>query len=244
MDIVLRDRERLDDLQYEGLMLIQRSDLYCFTSDAVLLANLAKVKKGATVADLGSGSGIISVLIAKKRNCRVIAVEIQQVMAELTRRNAELNKLDDKIEVINADIADCVDIIGKSSIECVVCNPPYFPKGSGAERGNKESALSRHESSCDLKGIISAASDLLAPKGKMYMIHKVSRMAEVITAATCNGLEPKEIMLIYPKADRSADTFVICCVKGGGAGMKLSSLTVYNDDGSMTEEAAKLYAKQ
>ncbi|MDE5618132.1 MAG: hypothetical protein K2I79_01435, partial [Clostridia bacterium] len=118
------------------------------------------------------------------------------------------------------------------------------PKGSGAERGNLESALSRHESTCDLKGIISASAAMLAPKGKLYMIHKVSRMAEVITEASNSGLEPKEIKLIYPKADRSADTFVICCVKGGGAGIKLSSLTVYNDDGSMTEEAAKLYAKQ
>ncbi|MDE6550085.1 MAG: methyltransferase [Clostridia bacterium] len=244
MDYELRDGERLDDLQYCGLMLLQRPDLYCFTSDAVLLANLAQVDKGSLVADFGSGSGIISVLVAFKRSCKVTAVEIQPVMAELTARNARLNCLSDSIDVKCMDIADAPKILGKGNYDCVICNPPYFSKGSGSVRLSPEVALSRHESSCDLKGIIDSAAAVLRPKGKLYMIHKVERMAEVIACASVAGIEPKSITLIYPKADKEADTFVICCVKGGKAGIKLSHITVYDSNGKMSKQAEKLYGKE
>ena len=221
----MRTGERLDDLQYRGLRLLQRPDLYCFTSDAVLLANIAQVDKGSLAADFGSGSGIISVLVAFKRKCKVVAVEIQPVMAELTRRNAELNGLSDDIEVKCIDIADAPKILGKCRFDSVICNPPYFRLGSGSMRLAPEVAISRHESTCDLDGIIISAAAVLKPKGKLYMIHK-------------------SITLIYPKADKDADTFVICCVKGGKAGLKLSSLIVYDEGGNMTEQAEKLYGKE
>lgn len=244
MDYELRTGERLDDLQYRGLRLLQRPDLYCFTSDAVLLANIAQVDKGSLAADFGSGSGIISVLVAFKRKCKVVAVEIQPVMAELTRRNAELNGLSDDIEVKCIDIADAPKVLGKCRFDSVICNPPYFRLGSGSMRLAPEVAISRHESTCDLDGIIISAAAVLKPKGKLYMIHKTERMAEVIASASAAGLEPKSITLIYPKADKEPDTFVICCVKGGKAGLKLSSLIVYDEGGNMTEQAEKLYGKE
>lgn len=240
----IRPEERLDDLQYHGLVLIQRPDLYCFTSDAVLLANSVRAGVKDRVADLGCGSGIISVLLAYKRGCRVTGVEIQPVMAELARRNAEFNNLSDKIEVYEGDMRGCVGTLGAGSFDTVVCNPPYYKKGSGETRLNESQLLSRHESACNLSDIACTAAKLLRCGGALYMIHKSERMAEVLTALSVQGLEPKEVILIYPKRDKQADTFIVRAVKGGKAGMKLDSLIVYDDQGKMSERAQKLYGKE
>lgn len=236
---------RLDDLEYKGLELWQYPSLYCFTSDAVLLANLAKVKKGDTVADFGTGSGIIAVLIAAKTNAaKIYALEKQSIMCDLARKNAEHNCLADRIEVVEGDIADADKLLGKESVNVVVCNPPYFKKGSGAEREREEIAVSRHESSCDLKGIVESAAKVLKYGGALYIVHKVDRMAEAVGYMQAADLKVKKITLVYPKADRAADVFIAEARKSGADGMKLESLVVYEADGSMTREAKKLYAKE
>ncbi len=236
---------RLDDLQYKGLKLWQYPSLYCFTSDAVLLANLTKVKKGDVVVDFGTGSGIIAVLIAAKTNAaKIFALEKQKVMCELAKKNVEYNRLSDKIEVVEGDIADADKLLGKESASVVVCNPPYFKKGSGATREREEIALSRHESSCDLKGIVESASKILRWGGALYIVHKVERMAETIGYMQACSLEVKNVTLVYPKENKAADVFIAEARKNGAAGMKLDTLVVYNDDGTMTEDAKKLYAKE
>lgn len=236
---------RLDDLEYKGLKLWQYPSLYCFTSDAVLLANLAKVKKGDTVVDFGTGSGIIAVLIAAKTNAeKIYALEKQKIMCGLAQKNAEYNGLSDRIEVVEGDIADADKLLGKESVNAVVCNPPYFKKGSGAEREREEIALSRHESSCDLKGIIESAAKVLKYGGAFYIVHKVDRMAEAVGYMQAADLKVKKITLVYPKADRAADVFIAEARKSGADGMKLESLVVYEENGSMTAEAKKLYAKE
>lgn len=236
---------RLDDLEYKGLSLWQYPSLYCFTSDAVLLANLTKVKKGDVVADFGTGSGIIAVLIAAKTNAaKIYALEKQSIMCDLARKNAEYNGLADRIEVVGGDIADADKLLGKESVNVVVCNPPYFKKGSGAEREREEIAVSRHESSCDLKGIIGSAAKVLKYGGALYIVHKVDRMAEAVGYMQAADLKVKKITLVYPKADRAADVFIAEARKSGADGMKLESLVVYEADGSMTNAAKKLYAKE
>lgn len=236
---------RLDDLQYNGLMLYQYPELYCFTSDAVLLANLAKVKRGDIVADFGTGSGIIAILIAAKTNAdKIFAVEKQQIMCSLAQKNVDNNNLSDKIQVVNCDIADVGKELGKESVDVVVCNPPYFRQGSGQKREREEIAISRHETTCDLKGIIASAAKVLRYGGALYMVHKVERLAEVIAAMSANKIEPKKITLVYPKADKSADVFIVEGRKCGACGVKLENLIVYEADGSMTQEAKKLYCKE
>ena len=126
----------------------------------------------------------------------------------------------------------------------VVCNPPYFKKGSGAEREREEIALSRHESSCDLKGIVESAAKILKYGGAFYMVHKVERMAEAIGYMQAASLEVKNVTLVYPKKDKAADVFISEARKKGSSGMKLNSLVVYNDDGTMTDAAKKLYSKE
>lgn len=210
-----------------------------------MLANLAKVKKGDVAVDFGTGSGVIAVLIAAKTEAaKVYALEKQKIMCDLARKNAEHNNLSDRIEVVEGDIAQADKLIGKESVNVVVCNPPYFKKGSGAEREREEIALSRHESSCDLKGIVESAAKILKYGGAFYMVHKVERMAEAIGYMQAASLEVKNVTLVYPKKDKAADVFISEARKKGSSGMKLNSLVVYNDDGTMTDAAKKLYSKE
>lgn len=210
-----------------------------------MLANLAKVKKGDVAVDFGTGSGVIAVLIAAKTEAaKVYALEKQKIMCDLARKNAEHNNLSDRIEVVEGDIAQADKLLGKESVNVVVCNPPYFKKGSGAEREREEIALSRHESSCDLKGIVESAAKILKYGGAFYMVHKVERMAEAIGYMQAASLEVKNVTLVYPKKDKAADVFISEARKKGSSGMKLNSLVVYNDDGTMTDAAKKLYSKE
>lgn len=210
-----------------------------------MLANLAKVKKGDVAVDFGTGSGVIAVLIAAKTEAaKVYALEKQKIMCDLARKNAEQNNLSNRIEVVEGDIAQADKLIGKESVNVVVCNPPYFKKGSGAEREREEIALSRHESSCDLKGIVESAAKILKYGGAFYMVHKVERMAEAIGYMQAASLEVKNVTLVYPKKDKAADVFISEARKKGSSGMKLNSLVVYNDDGTMTDAAKKLYSKE
>lgn len=235
---------RLDDLQCGELKILQYIDGYCFTSDAVLLANTVRCKKGDTIVDMGCGSGVISLLLTAKTPCRkIIGVELQKDVAELAVKNAKLNNLQDKISILNDDIANLPSILGKESVQVAVCNPPYFSSDSGEKRENPQIALSRHESTCALEGIIQSASSILKFGGSFYLIHKTSRMAEVIAYCSQNKLIPKTLTLIYPKISKKADTFVLTCKKCGKHSLSVEKLVVYNEDGSMTDEAKAMYNK-
>ena len=235
---------RLDDLQCNGLKIMQYADGYCFTSDAVLLANTVRCKSGDTIVDLGCGNGVISLLLTAKTPCsKVIGIELQKDVAELAIKNVELNGLQDKINILNDDIANAPDILGKESVQVAVCNPPYFSSESGEKRESLQVALSRHESTCNLEGIIQSASSILKFGGTFYIIHKTNRMAEVITYCSQNKLIPKTLTLIYPKISKKADTFALTCKKRGKHFLNVEKLVVYNEDGSMTDEAKAMYNK-
>ncbi|MDE7070553.1 MAG: methyltransferase [Clostridia bacterium] len=238
------DDLRLDDLQCNGLKIMQYVDGYCFTSDAVLLANTVKCKRGDTIVDFGCGNGVISLLLTAKTPCeKVIGIELQSDVASLAEQNVKLNNLQDKVNIINDDIANAPNILGKESVQVVVCNPPYFSSQSGEKRESRQVALSRHESACTLEDIIASASKILKFGGAFYIIHKTTRMAEVITYCSQNKLIPKTLTLIYPKISKKADTFVLTCKKCGKHSLDVEKLTVYDEDGNMTKEAKRMYNK-
>lgn len=240
----LNSNERLDDLEYNNLKIIQDKSLYCFSSDAVLLANHVRATKTDCVVDFGTGSGVIAILIAAKTTApKVIGVEVQKVMAELAERNVILNNLQDRVKIINEDIKNIVDTLGNESVKVVVCNPPYFKKEAGEVASKSEIAISRSEILCSLEDIIINASKILKYGGKFYMIHKSERMAEVITLLKNNNLEPKVLTLIYPKKSKQVDTFIIESHKNGSPGLKIKDLIVYDENNEMTKEAKKLYSK-
>ena len=238
------DNVRLDDLQCKGLKIMQYTDGYCFTSDAVLLANTVRCNRGDTIVDFGCGNGVISLLLTAKTPCeKVIGIELQKEVADLAVKNVELNNLQDKITILNDDVANAPDVLGKESVQVVVCNPPYFSADSGEKRESPQVALSRHESTCSLESIIQSASKILKYGGAFYIIHKTIRMAEVITYCSQNKLIPKTLTLIYPKISKKADTFVLTCKKQGKHSLNVEKLVVYDEDGNMTQEAMAMYNK-
>ncbi len=238
------ERLRLDDLEYNNLKIWQDVEGYCFTSDAVLLANHVRATSKDIVVDFGCGNGVIAILVAGKTTAKkVVGVEKQEQSYLLAKKNVEFNNLEDRVQVVHADINDTDSILGKESVSVVVCNPPYFAEQSGQKRLTESIALARHESSCTLDGIVCQASKILKFGGKMFMIHKTERMAEVMASMVKYDLSPKKMTLIYPKADKRPDTFIIEGKKNGQSGIVVDSLVVYNDDGSMTDQAKKLYNK-
>ena len=236
--------ERLDDLQWGGLELIQKKDAYCFTSDAVLLANSVKAGAPDTAIALGAGSGILSILLAAKRGCKVTAVEFQPWAADLCRRNARLNSHEDKISVFEGDIKGCSAFLGGGGSPVAVATPPSKKAGSAKARGDLPSALPRHESTCTLSDLAAETAKLLREGGRLYMVYKTERLAEALTALSVCGLEPKELTMICPKEGSRPDTFIVCAKKGGRSGIIFKNLVVYKDDGSLSSEAEKLYGRK
>ena len=242
--IKLLENERIDDLQLNGLKIIQRPSEYCFSSDAVLLSSFVRATSNQTIVEFGCGNGVISLLLSAKTNAnKIIGVELQESTAELARKNVLLNNLDSTIEIINHDVSQITQTISIESIDVVVTNPPYFASNSGQQKSCQQVAISRHESSSCIEQFIISANKILKYGGKFYMICKVQRMAEIITILSNNKLTPKKITLIYPKRNKTPDTFVIECKKGAKHNVLVDDLVVYNQDGSMTDSAKKLYNK-
>lgn len=233
---------RIDDLQYNGLKLKQEVNGYCFTSDAVLLSSFVRAKAQDTIVDFGCGNGVISILVASKTNCKtVVGIEIQSHVSELAKENVQLNNMLNQVQIVCDDIKNAAQILGKESVEVVVCNPPYFAQSSGIKKQTDTIALSRHESNCTIEDIAKSASNILKYGGRLFMIHKCERMAQVLTCLTNNSLIPKSLTLICPKQNKTPDTFIVEAKKHAHTGMKIQNLIVYNDDGSYTTAAKKLY---
>jgi tRNA1Val (adenine37-N6)-methyltransferase len=244
--VELLKNERIDDLQIKGLKIIQNKDLYCFTADAVLLANFCKIKKNDIVVDLCSGSGVISILIAGKSNAKkVYGIELQKVMADMSKRSLDLNNLNDKVEILNIDLKDSVKSLGNESVNVVVCNPPYNKVESATQNLSENESISRHEVKTNLQEIINASSSLLKYGGKFFMVHQSTRLVEIFSTCQKYNLEPKVVRLIQSKSYTEPYLTLIECVKGGKSGVKfLSNLIMNNEDGTYTDEVREIYRKE
>ena len=241
----LKAGERLDDLEYDGLKIIQNPSLYCFTSDAILLANMVKAGSKDTVCDLGTGSGIIATIIATKCNPqKVYGIEIQESLFDMAKRSVEYNNLDDKIEIIHSSIQNACDILGKNSMTRVVCNPPYQKIGAGETQIKEELAICRHEVMVTLEEIVVVARDLLKFGGKFYIVHQAKRLATLINLLENNNLRVKQINLIQPKSTKNVDTVIVEAVKNGKEGLIIPpAIIVNNEDNSVTEKVKEFYRK-
>ena len=245
MEIKLKDTERIDDLQLKGLRLIQDKTGFCFGVDAVLLANFAKVKRGAKVVDLGTGTGIIPMLIAGKSEAsEIIGVEIQEEVYEMATRSVRLNNLEDRVRIINADIKTIDKELDVHGYHVVTSNPPYMHI-DGIKNPNDKKAISRHEVLCNLEDVIRAASRLTMPKGKFFMIHRPTRLVDIIDLGRKYRLEPKQIQFIHPRANKAPNLMLVEFAKDGRPELKiLDPLYVYGEDGNYTEELKAIYANE
>ena len=235
---------RLDDLQINNLKLWQDSDLFCFGTDAVLLANFACPKKNDVLLDIGTGNGIIPVLLSAKCDVKHIsALEIQPASASLARKNVSFNNLDNLIEVIEGDIKD-ESLFTPASFSYITCNPPYKPIGNGLKNPDAPLAIARHEILCTLEDIIKRAACLLMSKGKLCMVHKPERLGEIIYLMHQYKIEPKRLLMVHSKVSEPPCLVLIEGAKDGGVGLKFEKpLYIYDENGNYTASCKDLYQK-
>ena len=244
MNIEIMDDERLDDLNCKNLKILQKKDGFCFGMDSVLIANFAKIsRKNAIVADLGTGTGIISILVAGKQNPeKVYAVEIQEELVDMAKRSVKYNDLENKIDIINADIVGISRGNFNKKFDYVISNPPYKKLNTGLINDNQKKLISRHEVKCTLKDVVNEASKLLKDKGVFYMVHRPDRLCDIFNAMRENKVEPKEIQLVHSHLEDEANLVLIKGVKCGNPSLKvLKPLIVYNENNEYTEELLKFY---
>ena len=234
--------ERIDDLQYKGLKIIQNTEGFCFGIDSVLLTEFAKdMKKHSSIVDLGTGTGIIGILLSKKVEAsKIVGVEVQKDVAQMAKKSVELNNLQNIMSIVNEDIQNLS--LEKNSFDYVVTNPPYKKKGTGIINQKDKQIISRHETTVDLDGWIKAASKLLKDNGAIYMVHRPERLNEIIELLIKYRLEPKRIRFVYPKIDKDANLVLIKAVKYANSFLKVEKpLIIYKNDGSYTDEILKIY---
>ena len=219
----LKDGERLDDLQLKGLEIIQNPKRFCFGIDAVLLSNFAKVKKNEIVLDLGTGTGILPILLAgKTEGNHFTGLEIQEDSADMARRSVEHNNLQDRIDIVTGDIKEAFSIFKPKLFDVIVSNPPYMLADHGLKNPNDALAIARHELMCNLDDIMRESSKLLADgKGRFYMIHKPFRLTEILVAMNKYRIEPKRIQFVYPYIDKEPTMVLIEGLRGGKSRVKI-----------------------
>ncbi len=243
MENLVRDDERVDDLQINGYKIIQHPDKFCFGMDAVLLSGFAKVKEGEVALDLGTGTGILPILLeAKTGGAHFTGLEIQPESAEMANRSVLLNGLEDKIDIIEGDIKEAAQIFGKGSMNVVTSNPPYMTNHHGLKNPNDAKAIARHELLCSLEDVIRETSAVLKQMGRCYFVHRPFRLVEIITLMRKYKLEPKRMRLVYPFVDKEPNMVLIEGVKGGGPQLTVEPpLIVYDAPGQYTKEIYDIY---
>lgn len=237
--------ERLDDLQCNGLYLIQDPDKFCFGIDAVLLSNFVKVKKNGHVVDLCTGSGIVPILLSAKTGAKKITgIEIQSDIADMARRSVSYNKLDEKIDIINDDISNALKYINNCSVDSVCVNPPYMKDTTAIKNPDLPMAIARHELLTYLDTVINIASKLLKESGKFFMVHRPSRLSEIFASMRQNRIEPKRLRFIHPYIESKANLVLIEGAKGSGVWLDVEPpLVVYKDKNVYTDEVLKIYGR-
>lgn len=246
MEIKLKENERIDDLEFKNLKIIQNKDGFCLGIDSILLTDFAKnIKQNSKVIDLGTGTGIIPILLyGKTKNTKFVGVEIQPEVAEMANRSVKLNLLENNIEILNTNILELSKIYNRGSFDVVTTNPPYKKINTGVINENNKKLISRHEITASLEDFIRTASFLLKDLGEFYMVHRPDRLVDIFYEMRKNKIEPKKIKFIYPNKNKKTNLVLIKGIKNGKQFLEFeNNLYVYNEDGNYTNEILKIYNK-
>ena len=243
MTIELKENERLDELQRNGYRIIQNPKKFCFGMDAVLLSGFARARAGDQVLDLGTGTGIIPILLeAKTEAAHLVGLEIQEESADMARRSVELNHLQDKITIVQGDIKEAGTLFGAASFDVVTCNPPYMIGQHGIKNPEAPKAIARHEILCTLEDVVSRAAKVQKPGGNFYLVHRPFRLAEIMVVLQKYGLEPKRMRLVYPFADKEPNMVLLEANRGGRPRMTVERpLIIYREKGVYMPEIYEIY---
>lgn len=243
MSVEIKENERVDDLQRNGYQIIQKKDGFCFGMDAVLLSGFAQVRKGERAIDLGTGTGIIPILLeAKYEGEHHIGLEIQAEVAEMAARSVRLNHLEERVSIVQGDIKEAAKLFGRAQFDVVTSNPPYMNDAHGLKNPDLPKAIARHEVMCTLDDVVREAAGLLKPGGRFYMVHRPHRLIEIVTALTKYKLEPKRMKMVHPFVDKEANMVLIEAVRGGKSMIKVEApIIVYKEQGVYTDEIYDIY---
>lgn len=244
MKIDLKENERIDDLGLKSLKIIQNDKWFCFGIDSVLLSDFAKnIKKGSKVIDLGTGTGIISILLCGKTNLsNVVGVDIQEDVCEMANRSVKLNNLEKYMEIVCDNINNLKNRYDRCTFDVVVTNPPYKKENTGLKNNEKQKEISRHEICASLDDFLNISFYLLKDKGEFYMVHRPERLVDVIDVMRRNKIEPKSIRFVYSNKDKAPVLFLVKGVKNSKSFLKvMPNLYIYDNDGNYTEEIKKIY---
>ena len=241
--VTLKENERIDDLQRNHYRIIQNPEKFCFGMDAVLLSGFASAKEGNRVLDLGTGTGIIPILMEAKTDAsHLTGLEIQEESADMARRSVCLNHLEEKIEIVTGDIKEAVSLFGAASFDVVTCNPPYMTEHHGLTNPEAPKAIARHELLCTLEDVISQAAKLLKPGGNFYLVHRPFRLVDILVLLREYRLEPKRMKMVHPFVDKEPNMVLLQASRGGKARLTVEKpLIVYQKPGVYTEEIYDIY---
>ena len=242
-EIVLKENERLDDLQRNGYQIIQNPERFCFGMDAVLLSGFARAGKGSRVLDLGCGTGIIPILMeAKTQAAHFTGLEIQEESADMARRSVLLNGLEHKIDIVTGDIKEAGSLFDAASFDVITCNPPYMIEQHGLTNPEDAKAIARHEILCILEDVIAQTAILLRPGGNFFMVHRPFRLAEIMVLLHSYKLEPKRMQMVYPYVDKEPNMVLIEANRGGKPRMTVEKpLIIFREQGVYMPEISELY---
>ena len=240
---MLQQGERIDQIGFSDLKLIQKPDEFCYGVDAVILADFASGKKAKHVVDLGTGTGIIPLIMSHKTDAAFIyGIEYQKDSYDRAKRNVELNGLSDRVDFINANVAEFDGL--KEWADVVTSNPPYMVSNGALTNENSAKTIARHETVGNLEDFVKCAAGILKNKGDFYMVHRPSRLVDIFYLCRKYRLEPKEMRLVAPRERMTPNIVLIHCVKNGGAELKiLDELYVYEEQGVYSEEIQRIYER-
>ncbi|MDQ0222132.1 tRNA1(Val) (adenine(37)-N6)-methyltransferase [Streptococcus moroccensis] len=242
--VILKDGERIDQLFSTDVKIIQNKAVFSYSVDSVLLSRFPKLPKEGLIVDLCSGNGAVGLFASTATKAKIVAVELQDRLADMAQRSIVLNGLEDQVNVITDDLANLLDHVPRGKVDLILCNPPYFKVTETSKKNASEHyLLARHEIATNLEGICKVSQQALKSNGRLAMVHRPDRLIEIIETMTKYRLAPKRLQLIYPKAGKEANMVLIEAIKDGSTeGLKfLPPLIVHEEDGSYTKEVFDIY---
>ena len=243
MDVKLQPGERIDDLERNGYRIIQNKNGFCFGMDAVLLSGFVKASPSDRIIDLGTGTGIIPILLrAKTGSTDITGLEIQEQSAEMAERSVLLNDLEKEVHIVRGDLKEAGTLFAHKTFDVVCSNPPYMKQNGGLKNPEEAKAIARHEIKCSFEDVAEAAKILLKPGGTFFLVHRPERLSELMEILRKKKLEPKRMRFVHSFAEDKAVMVLIEAVSGGGTFLKVERpLIIYKEKGIYTEEIREIY---